>query len=65
MAFISIQVEDELVERLDDAAKKMGDCSRAAVVRAAISFFLSAKSAKSASITDSNDKADAVEGKES
>lgn len=62
MAFISIQVEDELVERLDDAAKKMGDCSRAAVVRAAISFFLPAKSA---SITDSNDKADAVEGKES
>lgn len=56
MAFISFQVEDEIIEMLDEQARKMGDCSRAAVVRAAVAFFLEAKSAKSANINDNDDK---------
>ena len=56
MAFISFQVEDDFVDLLDEQAKKMGDCSRAAVVRAAVAFFLKAKSAKSENMNDNDDK---------
>ena len=56
VAFISFQAEDDLIEMLDEQAKKMGNCSRAAVVRAAIAFFLKAKSAKSENMNDNDDK---------
>lgn len=56
MVFITFQAEDEISDLLDEQAKVMGNCSRAAVVRAAVAFFLEAKSAKSTKKTNCDDK---------